>query len=163
MKSGITTASLVLIPPIVGSIAYLAPLRGAPQYIVWSFLYIASGAIVWWPFSLFLKRRTFVAGLLGLHVMMVWFLYCMRMHWGDDLGWILYLPNLFVGLAVAIIISEIARKVQPMDAPNPAITPLFQSGINWRGVGDPGISATAFHMDCGGNRSATPLWLESWL
>jgi len=37
-------------------------------------------------------------------------LFCMWKHWGDDLGWILYIPNLCVGLLAAIIISEIARR-----------------------------------------------------
>ena len=109
-KSGIATALLVLVPPLVGSIAYFAPFRDGVADWVWNFLYIASGTMAWWPFSLFLKRRTFVAGLLGLHAMMAWFLFCMWKHWGDDLGWILYIPNLCVGLLAAIIISEIARR-----------------------------------------------------
>jgi len=110
MKPGIITASLVLIPPIIGSIACFAPFTGGPQDFVWSFLYIASGSIVWWPFSLFLKKRTFIAGLLGLHAMMAYFLFAMSRHWGDDLSWILYLPNLFVVLIVGILISLVARK-----------------------------------------------------
>jgi len=109
MKPGIATALLVLIPPIVGSVAYFAPIGDGAQYFVWNSLYIASASIAWWPFSLFLKRRTFIAGLLGLHAMMAWFLFSMSMHWGDDLGWILYLPALFIGLVIGIVISHVAQ------------------------------------------------------
>jgi hypothetical protein len=111
IKSHAVTASLVLIPPIIASIAYLAPQRTGHQYFLGNSLYIASGSIAWWAFSLFLKRRTFVAGLLGIHAMMAWFLYSMWMRWGDDLGWIFYLPNLLIGCLAAVAISEIARKV----------------------------------------------------
>jgi hypothetical protein len=109
-KATIKTAPLLLIPPVVGSIAYLAPFRAGVGFAVWNSLYIASGSILWWPLSLFLNRRTFVAGLIGLHVMMAWFLFAMSKHWGDDLGWILYLPALFIGSAAAIAVSEFARK-----------------------------------------------------
>jgi hypothetical protein len=109
-KSHAMTASLVLIPPVIASIAYLNPFKHGSQYFLSNSLYIASGSLSWWPFSLFLKRRTFVAGLLGIHAMMVWFLYCMWMNWGDDLGWIFYLPNLLVGCLAALAISAIARK-----------------------------------------------------
>ena len=110
IKSGAMTTSLVLIPPVIGSITYLAPFRHGFQYFFSNSLYIASGSIMWWPFSLLLKTRTFVAGVLGIHVMMAWFLYSMWKHWGDDFGWLLYLPNLVIGCLAAVVISEIARK-----------------------------------------------------
>src|SRR6266404_7282545 len=110
MKSGIITASLVLVPPVVGSFVYMAPLKGSAGDLLWGFGYVASAAIVWWPFSLLLNRRTFIAGLLGLHVMMAYFLFAMSRHWVDDLFWIMYLPNVFVGLIVGITISYIAKK-----------------------------------------------------
>jgi hypothetical protein len=112
MKSGYITASLVLIPPIIGSIAYFILLSdGGDLYsFLANYFYIASASLVWWPFSRFLKRRTFIAGLLGLHAMMASFLFAMFMHWGDDMSWILYLPYVLVGLIVGIVISLIARK-----------------------------------------------------
>ncbi|HXI54194.1 MAG TPA: hypothetical protein VNH84_21930 [Candidatus Saccharimonadales bacterium] len=110
MNSGIITASLVLIPPIICSIAYFAPLRDGAGLFLANYFYIASASLVWWPFSRFLKRRTFIAGLLGLHAMMAYFLFAMSRHWGDAMSWILYLPNVFVGLILGIVISLIARK-----------------------------------------------------
>ncbi len=110
MKPGIITALLVLIPPIIGSIAYFAPFRDGAGFFFGNYLYIASASLLWWPFSRFLKRRTFIAGLLGLHAMMAYFLFAMSKHWGDDFSWILYLPDVFVGLIVGIVISLIATK-----------------------------------------------------
>src|SRR6266436_4866995 len=110
MKSGIITASLVLIPPVVGSFIYMASLKGSAGEVLWGFGYMASVAIVLWLFSLFLKRRTFIAGLIGLHVMTAYFLFAMSRHWVDDVFWIMYLPNVFVGLVVGITISYIAKK-----------------------------------------------------
>jgi hypothetical protein len=109
-RSGITQALLVLIPPMIGTTAYFAPFRYGFQDFFGNSLYIASGSMVWWPCSLFLKKRTFLAGLLGIHAMMAWFLYAMSTHWGDDLGWILYLPNLLFGCLATVTISEVARK-----------------------------------------------------
>ena len=109
MGSGLTKASLVLVPPLVGTAAYLATFRDGLQHFLGYAPYIASGSIIWWPFSLFLKKRTFVAGLLGIHAMMVWFLYGMA-HWGDDLGWILYLPYSLIGCFAGMAVSGIARK-----------------------------------------------------
>jgi predicted membrane-bound spermidine synthase len=110
MKSGITTASLVVVPPIIGSIAYFAPLGDGLGCFLLSYLYVASASLSWWPLSRFLKKRTFIAGLLGLHAMMAYFLFAMSRHWGDDLSWIFYLPNVLVGLVVGILISLIAAK-----------------------------------------------------
>jgi len=106
-RSGVITASLVLIPPYVGSIACWGYVDGTPEYF-----FIVTGAILWWPFSLFLKRRMFIAGLIGMHAMMSLFLISARTHQMDDLGWILYHPYLFVACVAAIILSEIARKVR---------------------------------------------------
>jgi hypothetical protein len=110
MKPRIITASLVLLPPIIGSIAYFAPLKDGAGYFFGSYLYIAGASIAWWPLSCFLKKRTFIAGLLGLHAVMAWFLLSMSMHWGDDLGWVLYLPAVFVGLIVGLSVSLLAEK-----------------------------------------------------
>ena len=110
MKSRIITASLILIPPIIGSIAYFAPLKDGAGFFFENYLYIASASLLWWPVSRFLKRRTFIAGLLGMHATMAWFLFSMFMHWGDDLGWILYLPTVFVGSMAGIVISLLAKR-----------------------------------------------------
>ena len=110
MKTRIITASLILIPPIIGSIAYFAPLKDEDGFFLENYLYIASPSLVWWPFSGFLKRRTFIAGLLGMQATMAWFLFSMFMHWGDDLGWILYLPTVFVGSMVGIVVSPLAKR-----------------------------------------------------
>lgn len=109
-KPGITTILLVLIPPLLAGTAYLAPFRDGFQDFISNILYISSASILWCPFSLLLKRRTFIAGLLGMHAMMSWFLFSMWMHWGDDLGWILYFPDLLIGCLGGVLLSSIARK-----------------------------------------------------
>jgi len=51
MRFGVITASLVLIPPIIGSIAYFAPFRDGAGFFFVNYLYIASASLLWWPFS----------------------------------------------------------------------------------------------------------------
>ncbi len=118
MGAGLLTASLVLVPPLMGTAACLATFRDGLPHLLGYAPYIASGAILWWPLSLFLKKRTFVGGLLGIHAMMAWFLYGMA-HWGDDFGWIFYLPYLLIGCFAGMAISGFARKVNQWIHPTP--------------------------------------------
>jgi hypothetical protein len=110
LKAIVANTSLVLLPPLIGSTAYFASFKDGFQDFLSNFLYIASASILWWLFSLSWKRRTFIAGLLGIHTMMSWFLFSMRMGWGDNLGWILYLPDMLIGCLGVVIISSIAQK-----------------------------------------------------
>src|SRR5690349_5451425 len=111
LRSSIAIAPLVLLPPLIASIFYLAPQKHGLQCFWENYPYIAGPALIWCLFALFLKRRTVIAGLLGMHAMMAWFIYAMWKNWSDDLGWLLYLPDLFIGAIVAISISVFARMV----------------------------------------------------
>jgi hypothetical protein len=124
MQTNSKVALFVVCPPLIGCGVYFVSGHIESSEYVRTFLYIASAPLVWWPFSVFLRRKTFLGGLIGIHTLMAWFILCMSMRWGDDLGWILYIPYTLVGLVVGVIVSLFVKEANQLPDPtSPSVTP----------------------------------------
>ena len=84
-------------------------------------IYVSSVALLWWACSRRMKRKIFIGGLLGLHSMMIVFLFSMYMRWSDDLGWAFYFPAELVGLSIGIVLSIVIKTAnQPLEPTAPS-------------------------------------------